>query len=204
MELKSDEEPRTLTFDLPEGWFVLQADPSARRAALVADVEAWASEAVDRVAHRDELVDILTGFGAEADEKGALFAAVFWEPGEYGPTVANLMIFEGERSVPDSAEGEVAAALTELAHPDSYDHGPRDVSEQHLPVGPAARVRFLASSPADRDEGGAALVLDATQVWIPLPGEPPMLIVSGTTPCLIAGDAVASVVDAVAASVRQR
>lgn len=202
MDVSATQRAGNLLLDLPDGWFVLEADPSARRAALVADVETWASEAVDRVAHCDELVEILSGFGNEADEMGAVFTAVFWEPGEYGPTVANLMVFEGERSAPGSGEAEVAAALRTLAQPDLHDHGPRDVSEQHLPIGPAARVRFLASSPGDRDNGGATLVLDATQVWIPLTGEPPMLVVSGTTPCLIAGDAVAGVVDAVAASLR--
>jgi hypothetical protein len=191
-----------LTLELPEGWFVIEADPSARRTALVADVEAWAREAPDRMAHRKELVEILSGFGAEAEEKSALFAAVFWEPGENGPTAANVMVFEGERSAPDSVEAEVAAALVDLAQPDPADHGPRDVSQVQLPIGPAVRVRFLASSPDDRAEGEPALVLDVTQVWVPLQGQPPMVIISGTTPTLIAGDDVASVVDAVAGSVR--
>jgi hypothetical protein len=35
-----------------------------------------------------------------------------------------------------------------------------------------------------------------------LAGEPPMVIISGTTPSLIAGDAIADVVDGVAASLR--
>lgn len=192
-----------LTLELPEGWFVLEPDPAARRAALVADVEAWASEAPERMAHRDELLEILSGFGVEAEEKGALFAAVFWEPGENGPTVANLMVFEGQRSAPDSVEAEIAAALRELEQADPNDHTAREIAEVHLPIGLAARVRFLASSPADRNEGGAALVFDATQVWIPLPGEPPMVIISGTTPCLIAGDEIARVVDAVATSLRR-
>lgn len=194
-----------LTFDLPEGWFVLEADPSARRAALQADVERWESDASDRVPHRSELVEILWGFGADADAKGALFAAVFWETGEYGPVAANLMAFEGLRSVPDDIEAEVATALRDLAEPNPSDHGPREVSEAHLPIGPAARVRFLASSPADTEYSGVSgpvLVLDATQVWIPLAGALPMLIISGTTPCLIAGDDLAAVVDAVAASLR--
>jgi len=203
VDLNPPDEERNLTFELPEGWFVLEAELATRRAALDAEVAAWAAEATDRAPHREDLVEILWGFGMEADQKGALFAAVFWEPGEYGPIAANLMVFEGQRSVPESIEAEVAAALRDLAEPDPHDHGPRAVSEVRLPIGPAARVRFLASSPADRDEGvGAALVLDATQVWIPLPAEPSMLIITGTTPCLIAANDVAAVVDAVAASVR--
>ncbi|MGH8998902.1 MAG: hypothetical protein ACRDY7_05870, partial [Acidimicrobiia bacterium] len=87
-----------LELDLPEDWFVLDPDPADRTAALARDVHTWAGADPERRAHRDDLAAILAGFGEEADDQGALFAAVYWEPGEYGPTAANLMVLSGSRS----------------------------------------------------------------------------------------------------------
>jgi hypothetical protein len=191
-----------LDLTVPDGWFVLDADPATRRAAIAADVEAWAAGQPERTANRDDLVEILLGFGQEADDKGALFAAVRWEPGAYGPTAANLMVLHAARNAPHDVEAEIAALVEGLGRPGAADYGPRDVSEVKLPLGPAVRLRLLATAEADVDQGEPALILDATQVWIPLPDRPAMVVVSGSTPCLDAGNAVADVVDTVAGSLR--
>jgi hypothetical protein len=202
MDLSAAPTAGGLALDLPEGWFHLEADRSVRHAAIQADVRAWAGDNSERASNVNDLVEILSALGTEADEKGALFASAFWEPGEYGPIIANLMVFRGRRTAPQSIEAEIGAALDSLARPDRSDHGPRDVSVVYLPIGPAVRLRFLASAPAGLKASEPALVLDATQVWVPLPADPPMVVVSGTTPCLVAGDGVASAVDSVAASLR--
>jgi hypothetical protein len=191
-----------LDLTMPEGWFALDADPTTRRAAMTAEVDAWAAGQRERMAHRGDLVEILLGFGKEADDKGALFAAVYWEPGDYGPTAANLMVLHGARQHPHSAQAEVTALVESLARPGPADYGRRHVTEVKLPLGSAVRLRLLATADADVDQGEPALILDATQVWIPLPDEPATVVVTASTPCLDAGDAVAGVVDAVAATLR--
>lgn len=196
-------DPTDLTVRVSAGWYVVDPERSTRRARAKADVAARAATGAgpntESPGYHDELVESLLGVGAEADQKGALFAAVLWEPGPAGPTVATLLVLEGRRRRPDSGDDEVACLLEGLIRPEPTDCATRDVRIVDLPIGPAVRLRLLCGV---RDPDGAAGIVDATQFWVPFQPEDGgrMVIVSASTPALHAGDAIAAAAEDTARS----
>ncbi|MEW6477213.1 MAG: hypothetical protein AB1679_33590 [Actinomycetota bacterium] len=188
-----------LDISLPDTWFAIDPDRSTRRASLEADVDEWTEGHPVLTALREELLQVLWEFAEEADALDALFAAMYWEPGEHGPTAANLMVLKGERNATD-VQTEINTLMEVLARPQIGDQSSREVSRIDLPIGPAVRLRGLGK--AGHEPGEPALVIDVAQIWIPVEHELGMVVVTGTTPCLDVGDDVAEVVDTVATTVR--
>ncbi|MEW6477238.1 MAG: hypothetical protein AB1679_33715 [Actinomycetota bacterium] len=189
-----------LTLSPPPGWYALDADPVTREASAVRDVAERASSVPEIAKHQAEIVQALVRFGADADEKGALFCAVLWEPEPSGPVVATLVVVEVQLEGTGDVASEIEAIKKTLAASHDTDVGPRRVDEVRLPIGPAVRARFLVR--AD-EPGEPAVVFDSTQLWIPLrdaAGGATTLAVVATTPALHAGDLVADAAAHVAGS----
>lgn len=182
---------------VPKSWCPSDPDPATRAASTAAAVDRRIAADPELAGARRELIDILLGFAETADEKGALVAATLWEPGDYAPTVANVMVLAAATPEPPGIDTLVEA----LARPAASDAGPRDVQEMQLPAGPAVRLRLLTATEGPPDE--PSVVLDAIQHWIPVPGCPgEAAVVSSSTPCLDVGDALATLSDEIAISVR--
>ena len=187
-----------LIVQTPESWYVIDPDPKTRHDTAETDVAARSLELPAIAPFQEVVVEGLLRFGAEAEAKGALFAAVFWEPGEIGPIVADLLVLEAERSEHDP-EAELASLRDALAGPEPADLGPRDISLVGIALGRSVRVRFLVD-PQGGDNGQSADVRGVTQHWIPLGSGPDaaLVVISVTTTALHVGDAVAGVADLVA------
>jgi hypothetical protein len=190
-----------LVVQTPVTWYVIDPDRSTRRATAEADVSARMVEAPAFAPHRDEIVEGLMDLAEEAEDKGALFAAAYWDPTDAGPLIADLLILEGRRACPDDPDAEIADLLEALATPAKPDLGPREVSTVDLPIGTAVRVRVLLDL-SGTTRGGP--VKDVTQHWVPLGrdghGAGEMVIVAASTPTLHLSDEVAGVCDRAASS----
>jgi hypothetical protein len=189
-----------ITLSPPPGWYAIDSDPVTREASAVRDVAERAASVPEIGPYQAEVVQALVRFGADADEKGALFCAVLWEPDPSGPVVASLMVVQVEHEGAGDAVAEIEAIKKTLASPHDTDVGPRTVSEVRLPIGPAARLRVLVM--AD-ERGEPAVVFDTAQLWVPLrdaTGGATTLAVVATTPALHAGDLVAEAAAHVAGS----
>lgn len=115
------------------------------------------------------------------------------------PAQAMLWVHGGEREHPDDADAEIRSLQSALAVAREGDVGDREVSVVGLPAGPAVRVRVRAEDEPSRRR---SLLIDGVSYWVPVPGEPDMLLLSFSTPVLVLADALAEIADEVAQTLR--
>jgi hypothetical protein len=182
---------------VPEAWLPLDSTGTRadHRGALVRDVEQAAARmgAANAAA---VLLDMASQVAADADERGALAAAVGFDLVGDNVAVSSMMALRLEGDRP--ADPEHLATL--LAAPRPEDLRQREVEVVALPVGPAVRVHAIADLPGD-DEDAPSVVVEGLDHFIPVPGGNDVLLVSCTTPMVALGDALLPTFDAIAASV---
>lgn len=115
------------------------------------------------------------------------------------PAQAILWVHGGEREHPDDADAEVRSLQSNLAVAREGDVGERNVSLVALPAGPAVRVRVRAEDEPGRRR---SLLIDGVSYWVPVPGEPDMLLLTLSTPVLVLADVLAEIADEVAKTLR--
>ncbi|MGH9022744.1 MAG: hypothetical protein ACRDV9_06550 [Acidimicrobiia bacterium] len=187
------------SLEIPDDWYVHDPDPKTRRATTAGDVEARLRGRPVLPGVAEDLMSVLLDFAVDADDKGALASATLWEPGELAPLSANLMVLLAPRSA-ERPDEEIASLCSALSRPGAGEMGDREIAAVELPVGPAVRLRLLAS--AEAGPGEASVVLCAVQHWIPVPGQPQVAVVSASTPCLGFAEDLVGVFDRIAASLR--
>lgn len=183
---------------IPEGWILLERDLALRSEATAQAVDAEIAREPALAPSRDYMIKELLGLADEADSKWALIAARLWSLAGDVTVLADLMVFEGRREVPDSAEDELVALVGTLSTARPWEIGEPDVQVVELPSAKAVRVRRLVENEPEGD--GSTLVLDVVEYWVPVPGHPDMVILSGLTPTLSLADQVAETFDAIAAT----
>lgn len=182
---------------VPEAWLPLTSTgtPADHRGALVREVEQAAAR-IGASGSAGALLDMASQVAADADERGALAAAVGFELVGDDVAVTSMMALRLEGDRP--ADPEHLAAL--LAAPRPEDLRPREVEVVTLPVGPAVRVHAIADQSGEA-EGAPSVVVEGLDHFIPVPGGTDVLLVSCTTPMVALGDALLPTFDAIAASV---
>lgn len=193
--------PWDATLSVPDNWYLHDPDPATAASTAAADVDARIRERPDLARHRHQIIEALRSFGQEAVAKGALIAATYWEPQETGAVAANLMLLAARREAFDDLGAELGALQRGLARPGRADVGPRDVEQVDLPAGPAVRLQLLATTD-ESEKGLAAVVLAAVQYWVPVPGHPDMVVLSGTTSRLDGADELGEIFDSIARTLR--
>lgn len=183
---------------IPEGWILLERDLALRSEATAQAVDAEVADNAALAPFRDLMIKELLAFADEADSKWAIIAARLWTLAGDVTVLADLMVFEGRRDVPDSAEDELVSLVRILNRPKPGGIGDPDVQVVELSGFRAVRVRRLAENEPDDD--GSSLVLDLVEYWVPVPGHPDMVILAGSTPTLSLADEVAETFDAIAAT----
>ena len=186
-----------VTLAFPPRWYAYDPDPTSRLDSTKAAVDDRIRETPALAPARLALMDMLLGFWAEADEQGALAAAVLWEPGDPAAVAANLTV------VAYSDAPELEALKAGAAGAPGKDVRPRDVTTVDLLAGPAVRVRALRSSGQDGSRD-AELLVDVVEHWVPVPGHSDVLLLRGSTPCLDVADVMADVFDQIAGTLEFR
>ena len=184
------------SLELPPGWYLWDPDTVTRAETTRRAVEAHIGGDPELAPFVDRVVEIVIGFGREAEQRGAVAAATLWQRCEGAPVAANLMAFCGERSVDEDA-GEIASRLL---RPSPDDLRPRQVTEVELPAGRAARLGLLTTTVGE--PGEPEVLMEAVQYWVPVPDQPEVLLLSCSTPCLDAADELTAAFDDIAASLR--
>jgi hypothetical protein len=173
---------------VPPGWYLYDPDPDTRLDSTLKAVDSRI-EAVPEVAPaRQALVDVVLGLWRDADDQGALAAAVLWEPAPRAAVAASLTVLAFS-----DGPGTIEALLAGASAATGLDVGPREAAPVELPAGAAVRVRCLRRSGPDDD-----LLVDVVEHWVPVPGHRDVLLLRGSTPCLDLGDELAAVFDRVA------
>ena len=186
------------TIRFPEGWIVREPDLALRPEATARAVDSEIADNPAMAPLRDHMIKELLAFGDEADAKWAIVAASLWQMAGDVTVLADVMVFEGRREAPHSAEDELVALERSLSEPKPGGIGEPDVQVVELPGARAVRVRTLTETEPGDD--GSTLVMDLVQYWVPVPGHPDMVILAGSTPTLALSDEVAQTVDGIAAT----
>lgn len=187
----------------PDGWFELCFDSDLRRRRQVVRRRVDARVRVDPALAegRDSLVEWVLGVSAEADAMGALLGAVSLDLVDGVEVTNHLVLYEAEGpagSDEGQPGGSIDGLVAALGRPTDVDVGGRDVGVAELPAGKAVRLRWMTETDADAD--GNAAILDGVQYWLPVPGTAVVLVLSGSTPTIVAGDDLVEAVDAIALS----
>ncbi|MDP8993091.1 MAG: hypothetical protein M3N31_08600, partial [Actinomycetota bacterium] len=148
----------------PEGWIVREPDLALRPEATAQAVDVEIADNPAMAPFRDHMIRELLAFADEADSQSAIIAARLWQMAGDVTVLADLMVFEGIREAPDSAENELVALVRTLSRPKPGVIGEPDVQVVELPAVRAVRVRTLAET--EPDEDGSTLVLDTVQYWV--------------------------------------
>jgi hypothetical protein len=175
---------------VPDGWIGVDLGrlPVDRRSDLVLAVDQLVADAPGLRGDTARLVAVAEGVVADAEAHDALLAAVGFEV-VGGALVALSLAAYG---VPGDEAFDVDALAEDL------DGG--EVVVVDLPVGRAVRVHAVSEAAPGPD--GRALVIEGVDHFIPVPGRTDMLLLTGSTPSLAAGDAPPPIFDEIAASVR--
>lgn len=135
----------------------------------------------------------------DARSQHALDAYAMVYDAEGLPAEAVLLVLGSEREHPDDLDAEIRSLETALAVMHEGEVRDPDVSVVDLPDGPAVRVRVLAeNSPGKR----RSLLIDGVSYWVPVPGQPDILLLSFSTPVLVLADVLAEIADDIARSLR--
>jgi len=145
---------------------------------------------------REALVEMLLGFWGDADDEGALAAAVLWEPGSPAAIAANLTVVGYSHA---SGLQELCASAVGAT---KFDVRKREVMIVELPAASAVRVHALRrSSPRDDHSD---LLIDVVEHWIPVPGTADVLVLKASTPCLEVADELGIAFDDIAGTLAFR
>ena len=188
------------TIEIPEGWYIRDPDRSTREQGINEFTDAAIAADPDRADQRAEMIDRFLTFAADADDRSAIIAAMLWEPSDEVPIAADVRIHEAERDAPDDLDQELARLVQQLSQVERGDLGPREAQIVDLPVGPAVRLRLLTQTDPDRD--GSTVALDVVQHWVPVPEQPDLVVISGSTPNLVAADDIVAMFDQIASTMR--
>jgi len=178
---------------IPDNWYLRDPDLTTREASAVEFVEGLIADQPELAPWRADMLDRFRVFGNDADSKGAIIAAMLWQPAAEDLIAADLRIHEAERSAPASVDEELEMLRETFAKPEDGDLAERDVQVVELRAGRAVRLRVLSES-APGDEG-ETIALDVVQHWVPVPRYPDMIVLSTTTPNLVRADEIFEAVD---------
>ena len=186
------------TLVIPDGWYLREPDRSLRTQSVNEFTDGLIASDPALAPQRAEMIDRYLTFSADADEKFAVIAAMLWEPHDEVPIAADLRIHEAERGITDDLDAELARLEEVLSVTEQGDLGPRDVSVVDLPAGRAVRLRLLTQT--DPDEDGSTIALDVVQFWVPVPGQPDVVLFSGSTPNLVFADDIVATFEEIVAT----
>jgi hypothetical protein len=186
----------------PEKWVRIDLDPRTRDRSIRAMVKRGLG-ADDKLARlRQEAIVAYRTFVADAADKGAFLALMVSEIIEDTPMFATMLAFVVPTVTgPDDA---VLSTVEEMAPVlDEPGEGERvlETGPFELGVGPAYRVRALVGSGMHGSDGVEA-VADVVRFFVPLAGEPHVLVLTFSTPILGLGDTFAELFDQMARSAR--
>ncbi|MGH9137633.1 MAG: hypothetical protein ACRD0G_11385 [Acidimicrobiales bacterium] len=187
----------------PGDWIVLPLAPETRDRRIAKLVESHVGRA-DNIAHlRRQTIVQFRKAAAQAQERGAFFAALHSGSAQGIPMSASVLAFLVPAATGPDGEllgdvDEVAAAISEPGAGEVLERSTVD-----LAVGRAVRVRKLVRSGL-RGTDGREPRSDSVQFFVPLPEADHLLVLTFATPILPLGDAYAELFDAMAATARWR
>lgn len=177
----------------------LELEGAELRAAAARLVDQRAAVQPEVGRHRRAWVRHVVRAWEDARAQHALAAYTMVYEADGLPVEAILLAFGSEREHPDDVDAEIRSLESALAVMREGDTDERHVSVVELPAGPAVRVRVLAEdSPGER----RSLLIDGVSYWVPVPGEPDILLLSVSTPVLVLADTLADIADDIAQALR--
>ena len=184
-------------FELPPPWFWW--DPNDPEGSTARDLDARIVERPELAPARDTMLRVLLGFWDDATDQGAVAAGGLVEPAD-AALVATYVVAAAERMHPEDHHAEIAAVVELLGPASPFDIRPRTVDVVQLPAGRAVRLGRLARTDG-AEQGESEVAVDMVQHWLPVAGEPTLLVLAGSTPCLHAADELEAAFDSIARSV---
>ncbi len=184
--------------ELPPAWFWW--DRNDPEGATVRDLDARIAERPELAPAREIMLQVLLGVWDDAIDQSAVAAGGLVEPAPDAALVATYVVAAAERMHPEDAEAEIAAVLGLLEPASPFDIRPRTLDVVELPAGRAVRLARLARTDG-ADQGESEVVVDMVQHWLPVAGQPTLLVLAGSTPCLHAADVLEAAFDSIARSV---
>lgn len=186
-------------FELPPAWFWW--DPDDPEGSTVADLDVRIAKRPELAPARQTMLRVLLGYWADAADQGAIAAGGLVEPAPLAALLATFVVVPTERTHPDDDKAEIASIIELLSPASPFDVRPRTVDVVELPAGRAVRLARLARTDA-ADPGESEVAVGMVQHWLAVSGQPTLLVLAGSTPCLHAADELEAVFDAIARSVQ--
>jgi len=187
-----------VTFELPPRWYWW--DPDDPEAATARDLDARIAQRPAVAPARHILLAVLLRLWDDAADEQAIAAGALAEPAPDGIVLATLVAMAAERTHPRDEDREIAAVLELLRTDSPFDVRPREVAVVDLPAGRAVRLKRVARTDT-AGSGESEGVVGMVPRWVPLRDEEALLVLAGSTPCLVAADELETVFDSVARSV---
>jgi hypothetical protein len=181
---------------IPEAWFVPDLDTADAEGAAAALVDDRLADRADLRRWRQPMVETLTTFIEESNEREATDAALFLDVVDGLPLTASIQVMIASGRPDAAGEGE-RGCDGERAPGDVRDRRVRSVT---LPGGPATRIACARESVAD--DGAPGLIVEYVEHWFPVPGRERSVLVLGETPHLAFAGEIAAAFDRIAATFR--
>jgi hypothetical protein len=184
--------------DLPPAWFWWDRDDP--EGSTVRDLDARIGQRPELAPARDTMLQVLLKFWSEANDQGAVAAGGLAEPAPDVALIASIVVVAVERMHPEDDEAELAAVVELLEPASRFDIRRRTVAVVDLPAGRSVRLARLARTDC-AGPGQSEVAVDMVQHWLPVAGQPTLLVLAGSTPCLHAADELEATFDSIARSV---
>ena len=171
---------RSVTVDLPDGWFAVDPGTSPDKASIRTYLDHRIADFAQLRPLREPAIQAILQFAHDATSDRTLQAGLYIGSVGGAPVVATLTI----SSVPlkESGTANPRTLAIEVGSPQVGDVGLRDVGIVELPAGAAVRVRYLVETGPDAE--GSAGVWDVLQDWLPIAGGSEVVVVDLRTPSL--------------------
>jgi hypothetical protein len=187
---------------LDERWFDLPLDRDAALAELEPLVDAQVERQPELSRHRQRLLDALPTAIEEANEQGAIHAAIRWvhHPRLDEVSLATMCMIVFDRARPGPVADELDALQAGLIKHHATDRGRRTVERRHTGGGEAVRLHVITETGPGRDQHdeGRTVLLETVQYWLPVPGQADTLLVQFATPNLGMGEELVAEFDTIA------
>jgi hypothetical protein len=187
----------------PANWIDLDLDPATSEASLAKLVDARVGGGRERAADRKQLTAWLQSATAQARDNGSVFASMLSDTVEGVPVSASLFasLAANDRPVvPGQTDSDRAGGLAAYLTASGAPLEGAMVRVVELPAGWAVRARRRTS--VRLDGLNRVVEVENLQYFTLIPGSPTLLVLTFSTPVVSLADALVSLFDAIAETLK--